>query len=166
MLIQSSANLKPALRALPGTPVAALDADGNLVGAGLRLDSDPAKHVGDVQRFSNILLDNSERIGSAANLLSSGLDLAAFYQPDVADGMAKGGAVIALMANGLALAHAIDKGDTRAITIATIKTGADAIDLIEKSGVLGSVPALHGAVLILKSGSAAVETFYPKPDKV
>ena len=164
MKIITTANLGAAFRTPLGTPVVALDEHGAPVAIGAHVSADPAAAHQQIRTTYAAILGSSDKISRYADFISSGLDIVADQAPKAAGTAAAGGAALALAANGISLANAISKHEKREIVVASVKTGADALDFAEKCGLFGAHPLVHTAVLVAKFGATGIDAVIPKPD--
>ena len=153
MIILQASSLRPVQRQLPGTPVVALDAAGVPVAMGTTLSTDPAARKGEIAAFTSSALAHSKEVGNYADILSTGLDLAANKMPTYAHPIGEGSAVVSLVATGFSLVNEIDKGNRVKIAIAGFKFGANALAAIDEY-VIPGVPALKTTAQVCKLVSA------------
>ena len=165
MLITRADAMVPAFRLPPGTPVVGLSAKGEPVAVGLRLSAEPAARQAELTHFAGLLVDHADKVGDVATMLSSMTDIAADLKPGWTQQAAVGGDVVALFATGVSVAAAAKTKDNAKIAIESLQFGANALNLLSDSGLLGANPTLHTVALFAKGASSIASVVYSPPPK-
>ena len=153
-----------ALSKPPGTLVAAVNPSGDLHAIGVRLGggelANPGQRTAESLHFLRSLTDLGGSAGTAVDVNAQLGELFRQIPTTEAYGhLDQGADVIAFIGQGLTVAEAAQKGELRVAALQTLKFGADAMNILAKSGAIHRGSVLGAVVTIVSLTGTLVTAF-------
>ncbi len=155
MIISTSHRIaQAALQTSPGTPVVALNAEGQPVGFGYHLSTDAVKRAAELDAADTSIFGNAERQAKYMSLATSSLDSAAALLPAQASAIGIGSTALVFAFNAKEVVEATHSDNLTLAAIKSFECGIGAFSIAEQAGLFGQSAALKIGIVLAKNLSA------------